>query len=299
MALYAFDGTWNQERSAGEYGRNTNVVRFRDAYAGPDRFYTKGIGTRLGWFGKLIGGAFGAGGFGRLRRAHEDLCRQWVAGDHDIDIVGFSRGAALAVSFANRIYSRGIWRDDGTRVAERPLIRFMGLWDVVAAFGIPLDIGPFEFGSINLGYKLTLPDNVGHAFHALALDERRRVFRPTRIKGAYEVWFRGSHSDVGGGNGNERLNAVSLAWMLSKAQLVGLPIAAGALDAARAAGDPSAPIQPAESDNRRDPWRELIAGDVRHYSVQPCAGCAPELPAGVESRVDEELAATLERRTHA
>ncbi len=32
MALYAFDGTWNTEHSAGEYGQNTNVVKFRDAY---------------------------------------------------------------------------------------------------------------------------------------------------------------------------------------------------------------------------------------------------------------------------
>lgn len=39
MALYAFDGTWNEERSAGEYGRNTNVVRFRNAYAGTDAFF--------------------------------------------------------------------------------------------------------------------------------------------------------------------------------------------------------------------------------------------------------------------
>lgn len=28
MALYAFDGTWNNEHNAGEYGKNTNVVRF-------------------------------------------------------------------------------------------------------------------------------------------------------------------------------------------------------------------------------------------------------------------------------
>ena len=27
MALYAFDGTWNEEKDSGVYGLNTNVVR--------------------------------------------------------------------------------------------------------------------------------------------------------------------------------------------------------------------------------------------------------------------------------
>ena len=36
MALYAFDGTWNSEKDAGEYDLNTNVVRFKDLYAGTE-----------------------------------------------------------------------------------------------------------------------------------------------------------------------------------------------------------------------------------------------------------------------
>ena len=37
MALYAFDGTWNNEKDAGRYDLNTNVVRFKDLYAKKDR----------------------------------------------------------------------------------------------------------------------------------------------------------------------------------------------------------------------------------------------------------------------
>ena len=39
MALYAFDGTWNSEKDAGRYDLNTNVVRFKDLYAGTRFFY--------------------------------------------------------------------------------------------------------------------------------------------------------------------------------------------------------------------------------------------------------------------
>src|SRR6188472_1989994 len=109
MALYAFDGTWNSEKDAGEYDRNTNVVRFKDLYTGTKFFY-RGVGTKHGLLGKIVGGAFGVGGH-----------------DRDIDIVGFSRGAALAVHFANVI------ADDGVRVngvLERPTVRFLGVWDV-------------------------------------------------------------------------------------------------------------------------------------------------------------------------
>ncbi len=96
MALYAFDGTWNQERNAGEYDRNTNVVKFFHAYAANKHGY-KGVGTKLGWIGKVVGGAFGAGGKERIANAYRDLCARYLAGDRDIDIIGFSRGAALSL----------------------------------------------------------------------------------------------------------------------------------------------------------------------------------------------------------
>ena len=68
MALYAFDGTWNSEKDAGEYDRNTNVVRFKDLYAGTKFFY-QGVGTKHGLLGKIAGGAFGVGGHERIEAA--------------------------------------------------------------------------------------------------------------------------------------------------------------------------------------------------------------------------------------
>lgn len=219
MALYAFDGTWNEEKDAGRYDLNTNVVRFKDLYAGKKFFY-KGVGTKHGTLGKLMGGAFGVGGHDRIEDAKRDLAKQFAAGDRDIDIVGFSRGAALAVHFANEI-GGGI-KLNGAK--ETPPIRFLGVFDVVAAFGIPIDIG-LNFNRINLGYHLGMPKSVVKCYHALALDESRKAFRPTRLRGSREVWFRGVHSDVGGGNNNLALNDIALRWMLRKAIACGLPMA--------------------------------------------------------------------------
>lgn len=220
MALYAFDGTWNSEKDAGEYDRNTNVVRFKDLYAEQVFFY-KGVGTKHGFLGKIAGGAFGVGGHERIEDAKKDVARQFAAHDREIDIVGFSRGAALAVHFANVIGDEGVLVNG---VLERPPVRFLGVWDVVAAFGIPVDLG-FRFNRVNLGYKLGLSKGVKACYHGLALDEARQAFRPTRLKGGCEVWFRGVHSDVGGGNDNHALNDIALRWMLNKAIASGLPMA--------------------------------------------------------------------------
>ena len=149
MALYAFDGTWNSEKDAGKYDLNTNVVRFKDLYSGTKFFY-QGVGTRHGALGKFLGGAFGVGGHDRIEDATRDLARQLAAGDTNIDIVGFSRGAALAVHFANVIGDDGV-KVNGTRV--KPAIRFLGVWDIVAAFGLA-NLGLTD---LNIGHHLSMP----------------------------------------------------------------------------------------------------------------------------------------------
>jgi hypothetical protein len=261
MALYAFDGTWNSEKDAGEYDKNTNVVRFKDLYAGT-RFFYKGVGTKHGTMGKFFGGAFGVGGHDRIEDAKKDMAKQLAAGDRDIDIVGFSRGAALAVHFANVIADDGVTVNG---VLERPPVRFLGVWDVVAAFGIPINLG-FNFNRVNLGYKLGLSKGVKFCYHAIALDEARQAFRPSRVKDGCEVWFRGVHSDVGGGNENHALNDITLRWMLRKAIASGLPMAADCIGTSckrinidGKIGDNFDPI--------RNRPREPKADDRFHYTV--------------------------------
>ena len=179
---------------------------------------------------------------------------------------------------------------------ERPPVRFLGVWDVVAAFGIPINLG-FNFNRINLGYKLGLSKGVKYCYHALALDEARQAFRPTRVKGGCEVWFRGVHSDVGGGNDNHALNDITLRWMLRKAIASGLPMAADCIGTSCTRINIDGKISD-NFDPIRNRAREPKADDRFHYTVARALRAresarslharnrAPRRP-GVEGRVSE------------
>jgi uncharacterized protein (DUF2235 family) len=262
MALYAFDGTWNRDKDGSEH--DTNVLWFRRAYRG-NCFYREGVGTRFGPFGQVLGGMTGAGGHTRVGEGLQQLEENLAAGDHDIDIVGFSRGAALAIDFANRIDSRG-----------SATIRFLGIWDCVPSFGVAsIDLDPT--------WELDLPDNVAKCYHAMALEERRHTFQLNRLSARvedadaegrlFETWFRGVHSDVGGGNNNPALSSIALNWMLKKAVSCGLPI-----DAAKIAEN--AARMKAGSPDSKGQWYDLIKNKFRvvrwnddvHHSVTFNAG---------------------------
>ena len=282
MALYAFDGTWNTEKSRDNAAFNTNVVRFKNAYQNntqKQQCYIAGIGTRYKWVGRIIGGAFGAGELPRLNEAYQRLCRNWQDGDDIIDIVGFSRGAATTLDFCHLIQDRGVRAPDSETVVEaNPHIRFVGVWDVVPAFGL----GFLGNQALNFGHKLTMPTRgIDYCFHALALDERRPSFIPTRLDGAYEVWFRGVHSDIGGGNGNLGLNDITLKWMMSKAQAAGLPI--GDDDITALTPDPS--VVPLHDPSLLE-IRNIGPADRGHYTAVDLdgwrcmpSGCPIETPA--------------------
>ncbi len=157
MALYAFDGTWNAAKDGDDQDpKNTNVARFFRRYhrhSGTDDFYVAGVGTRFDTIGKILGGAFGLGVLPRINEAYEHLCKVWPT-DKIIDIVGFSRGAATTLDFCHVIQERGIRRPGSDEVIEaNPAIRFLGLWDVVAAFGLA-NLGNT---ALNIGHHLSLP----------------------------------------------------------------------------------------------------------------------------------------------
>jgi uncharacterized protein (DUF2235 family) len=270
MTLYAFDGTWNSATLADnvEQENETNVANFSEAYADESKWYVPGPGTRFGKVGRVLGGVTGLGSFDRVREAYTQLCKDWEEGTRTIDIVGFSRGAALALDFANKIEDDGI-RRPGSKdvVSNRPTIRFLGLWDVVASFGVPINIGFLQSQKINLGHKLDLPSNVEYCFHAMAMDERRQTFVITRVLNAYEVWFRGVHSDVGGGNGNVGLSTIARRWMLRKAKAAGLPVDDAAITACDQTINTDASLCPPK-DAIPNEFRGFLKGDRFHYTVK-------------------------------
>jgi uncharacterized protein (DUF2235 family) len=115
------------------------------------------------------------------------------------------------------------------------LIPFMGVWDTVDAVGLPVAAAEFINRII---YAFKFPDrmlnlSIGHACHALALDEERESFapvlwnelkteQPERIE---QVWFAGVHSNVGGGYPRQGMSLVALEWIMIKAEQHGLRFA--------------------------------------------------------------------------
>ncbi|MEU1668401.1 DUF2235 domain-containing protein [Streptomyces sparsogenes] len=117
-------------------------------------------------------------------------------------------------------------------------IHFIGVWETVGALGIPA-VGPRwlepvvnQFNRRWAFHDTTLSSWVKAAFHALAIDEQRSAFKPTLWRqqpGAAkhgqklkQVWFAGSHCDIGGGFKETGLSDVALLWMVDQARSCGL-----------------------------------------------------------------------------
>ncbi len=107
-------------------------------------------------------------------------------------------------------------------------IEFLGVWDTVAALGVPVSwlslladhIFPHRFHSFKLS------ESVMYARQALSIDDERKAFHPilwetpevelhkNKMK---QVWFCGVHTDVGGGYKEGDLSNISLNWMVNEA----------------------------------------------------------------------------------
>jgi len=116
-------------------------------------------------------------------------------------------------------------------------IHFVGVWDTVAS------VGMWPFG-LKFTAKPTLAGkHFIHVRQALALDEQRAQFKPrlyAEDNGSFpcasgfgtgtlqQLWFRGSHCDVGGGYSRpaSTLSITPLCWLLAEACQLGLRLSA-------------------------------------------------------------------------
>src|SRR5262245_17993697 len=127
---------------------------------------------------------------------------------------------------------------------QAPTIRFLGLWDTVAAYGLPVD--EMTSGFSQWIWPLEIPSHqlnplVKRACHALALDDERTSFHPvlwnepdgnrsngargpvyTRNERISQVWFAGVHSNVGGGYPDDSLAYIPMYWIMEEARECGL-----------------------------------------------------------------------------
>lgn len=129
------------------------------------------------------------------------------------------------------LYLFGV-RYDKNQNREISRIEFLGLWDTVAAYGLPID--EMARGVSRWIWPLELPNRtfdprIKRACHALSLDDERTTFHPVLWNEKdvsrdvlTQVWFAGVHSNVGGGYPDDSLAYIPLYWIMKEAQVHGV-----------------------------------------------------------------------------
>lgn len=254
LILFSFDGTGNDLSS------QTNVQWFARHYADYSaydlaaktqwsEYYASGPGTNPDdWTdGKLVGGLLAPVLREMVERQVTRLVTYvknrtaWEVAtaaqsgvffspsnplDINLDMVGFSRGAAAAREFLNRVNDlnlKGFFRAATGGSCVRVIPRFAGLFDTVLS------------ANVDFNMRMAIPEAVQYVAHAVAVNEHRALFPLESIETSYtnpgfvgnrvERGFVGSHSDIGGGytvkDGSD-LSDVALQWMWQQAVSQGI-----------------------------------------------------------------------------
>jgi uncharacterized protein (DUF2235 family) len=262
IALFC-DGTWNTPDEM-ENGRpcQTNVVKMANAMSrisddGTTQvlYYHPGVGTEGSMMDRVFDGATGTGISANILNAYCYLINTYEKGD-ELYLFGFSRGAFTVRSLSGLIRNSGILKTENADQVQRAYniyrsrhpkyqpreiestlfrktyaveevtqIKFIGVWDTVGALGNPLFLKSM-LSKRNQFHDTELSSKISNAYHALAVDEKRKNFEAalwhrqsgTKNQVLEQVWFAGVHSDVGGGYVETGLSDLALQWMIEKAQ---------------------------------------------------------------------------------
>ncbi len=252
------DGTGN----SGQVHRPTNVYKLFQMTVGADpkkqtSFYIKGMGTNYDYLGFMTG----LGISKNIQACYHYLCANYEPGDK-IFLFGFSRGAATVRSLSGLIHLMGLASDSfdsaggaaydiykirDPQKRERKAakfreahwsraanIHFIGVWDTVVSLGFIFEFlnslfEKKEWLQVSF-HDFHLSPSVHHARQALAIDEKRFVFSarlwdsmPLSHQTIKQVWFAGTHKNVGGGwSKDHALSDIALQWMMDEATAQGL-----------------------------------------------------------------------------
>ncbi|KAG8735872.1 hypothetical protein FRC12_017873 [Ceratobasidium sp. 428] len=198
--------------------------------------YIPGVGAEAKGIPKYLAQVFGKTIVEMVIKAYMYISNNYRPGDN-VCLFGYSRGAFVARKVAGLLHRIGIVGNetellDQWKRREKPVpwdqvkdtpqsvpVRCIGLWDTVGAI--------YSSPDCEIKDLLGIPDaelspNIQLALHVCAFHENRRRFRvtlfepnPTTI--LKEVWFPGSHSDVGGGGEKPtQMPKLSLIWMIGE-----------------------------------------------------------------------------------
>lgn len=259
------DGTMSSLREGCETNAGLTYKLLRQSGSGVSVYYEPGIQWSH-W--RRAGDVIAGRGINRqIRRAYGYLASRYRPGDR-IFLMGYSRGAYAVRSLAGVIDRVGLLRadhaiqrnvrqvyrhyqdDPDSRVAkvfarrycEKDVqIEMIGVWDTVKSLGLNLP-GLWRLSAPHHAFHdHTLGPSVKRGYHALARNERRVAYAPVMWESRpdwqgdlQQMWFRGTHGDVGGMLGGfdaaRPLSNIPLVWMLEKAQSAGLELLPGWAD---------------------------------------------------------------------
>ncbi|KAF3764097.1 hypothetical protein M406DRAFT_339798 [Cryphonectria parasitica EP155] len=212
-------------------------------------YYHAGVGSSGSRLDSVTGGDFGVGLDADIRELYSFICMNYVDGD-DIILIGFSRGAFTARAVADMIASLGLLSHNGldhfyeiftdyqlmgskSRDPQKYLFKGLQpygdekgtakiLWEEErkrqyrhALNQMAYTRDTFQDGVTKIKIKAVAVWDT-----ALALDEPRAAFRPALWERVHDnetnlkqVWFPGSHANVGGGYYDQQIANITLAWM--------------------------------------------------------------------------------------
>lgn len=257
--VFCADGTWQAPVSNTNVYRLYKALTVASDQV---TFYDDGVGADAAGIDRVLDGAFGQGILQKIQDGYTRIAHVYEPGD-EIFLFGFSRGAytvrSLAGMIANSGLPTGTFRDDCVTQAfaayRDPLnrasilagltacglaaatIQMVGVWDTVGSLGIPAIFGGVDektYGFLDTG----LHPDIKNAYQCLALDEKRVQFPatlwttvPAAGQIVEQIWFSGCHGDVGGGtalaggvDAGTRLCDITMGWMMSKAQSLGITL---------------------------------------------------------------------------
>ncbi|MBO9401219.1 DUF2235 domain-containing protein [Shimia sp. R9_3] len=268
------DGTMSSLMDGEETNAGRTYRLLQELGAGVSLYYEAGVQWHS--WRQTLNVMMGRGINRQIRRAYGYLASRYRPGDR-IFLMGYSRGAFAVRSLAGVIDRVGLLKascatERNIRTAYRHYeltpdsaaaadfaqahchesidIEMIGVWDTVKALGARVPLLWRFTERRHAFHNHHLSPIVRHGFQALALDETREVFEPemwmcpTRWDARIEqVWFRGSHGDIGGQLGAfeeaRPLANIPLVWMLERLEMCDLTLPDGWRD--RFIMDPQAP----------------------------------------------------------
>lgn len=222
VSASAYDRNGRLKESSSYHNDWSNVARLYDVYPVKLAVYVDGVGTETEKGDSVLGAGFGTGGTGIIGKVEEgceklakiiaDLGKATEIPILNLDVFGFSRGAAAArvfldeiskkpypksVNFKNKAGYLGYYLAKKNIKVGSVQVRFLGLFDTVSSYSKYATALP-DFDNDATEIPLHTLSKAKSVMHFTAENEHRNNFSLTKTRVGKTREFPGVHSDVGG-----------------------------------------------------------------------------------------------------